>query len=260
VKEQILSIRSTMPRLGTRKLYHLLKESAGTKDLLRGRDALFRLLREENLLVKQRRRYQKTTDSRHWMRQYPNLSKELELTRPEQLWVADITYLGLKEGFCYLHLVTDAYSKKIMGYQLSTSLEAQHSAEALKMALSQRSSQSRLIHHSDRGLQYCSSAYTSLLRKNQIQISMTQDGSPYDNAIAERINGILKDEYGLDDVFEDLTQVQKQVKEAVLSYNEQRPHLSNHFLTPCEMHQQNTLKPKKWKKKTTRIINQPGGY
>ena len=248
-----------MPRLGTRKLYYLLKEDLGKQNLSIGRDALFILLKEEDLLVKRKRRYQKTTDSSHWMRKYPDLTKDLELTRPEQLWVADITYLSLKDGFCYLHLVTDAYSKRIMGYKLSPSLEAEHSVEALKMALLNRRSPKPLIHHSDRGLQYCSYQYTGVLEKNQIQISMTQDGSPYDNAVAERINGILKDEFGLDDVFEDFQQAQKEVKEAVSIYNELRPHLSNHYLTPCEMHRQNKLKPKKWKKKATRMVNYSDG-
>lgn len=243
-----------MPRLGTRKLHHLISEGSGSKGPLIGRDALFTLLREEDLLVKRKRRYTKTTDSRHWLRKYPDLTRNLEVTKPEQLWVADITYLSLKEGFCYLHLVTDAYSKKIMGYQLSATLEAHHSVAALKMALSHCRSMDRLIHHSDRGLQYCSLAYTGLLEKTQIQISMTQDGNPYDNAVAERINGILKDEFSLDDTFEDFAQVQKEVKESIDSYNERRPHLSNHFLTPCQMHEQRILKPKKWNKKTTRTI------
>jgi putative transposase len=255
VKAKVLSIRSQMPRLGTRKLHYLLHD----QQCPIGRDALFSLLRAEGLLVKKKRRYQKTTDSRHWLRKYADLSKELAVTRPEQLWVADITYVSLEQGFCYLHLLSDAYSKQIMGYRVSETLEASHTVEALNMALAQRSTKAILIHHSDRGLQYCSAAYTGLLQQQHIQISMTQDGSPYDNAIAERINGILKDEYGLDDIYEDISQVQKEVKQAVWSYNEQRPHLSNHYLTPRQMHQQNTLKPKKWNKKTIRTANHPDG-
>lgn len=254
MKEHVLTLRKVLPRLGTRKLHHLLSKSLQQQDLFIGRDALFALLRQENLLVKRKRRFQKTTDSRHWMKKHPNLIKELELRRPEQLWVADITYLSLKEGFCYLHLITDAYSKQIMGFKVSETLEAGHSVEALKMALLNRSSQKPLIHHSDRGLQYCSSAYTELLKKSNIQISMTQNGSPYDNAVAERVNGILKDEFGLDEVFEGIMQAKKEVKESIVNYNQLRPHLSNHYLTPHEMHQQNQLKPKRWKKKTTRTI------
>lgn len=257
VKEKVLSLRRSMPRLGTRKLHYLLRENFPAHPI--GRDALFRLLREEDLLVKRKRRFQKTTDSRHWMRKYPDLRGEVEVQRPEELWVADITYLSVREGFCYLHLITDAYSKKIMGYRVSKTLEAQHSIEALKTALDQRCSKDPLMHHSDRGLQYCSSGYTGLLQQHHIHISMTQDGSPYDNAVAERINGILKDEFGLDEIFNDITQVQKEVQEAVAIYNHQRPHLSNHYLTPCEMHQQRELKPKKWKKKTVRPATLPDG-
>lgn len=257
VKEHVLSLRRSMPRLGTRKLHYLLKKNVPLHPI--GRDALFKLLREEDLLVKRKRRYQKTTDSRHWMREYPDLTRKVEVHRPEQLWVADITYLSLQEGFCYLHLVSDAYSKKIMGYRVSKTLEAHHSVEALKTALYQRRSKDPLIHHSDRGLQYCSCGYTGLLQHHHLQISMTQDGSPYDNAVAERINGILKDEFGLDEIFDDIPQVQKQVQEAVAIYNRQRPHLSNHYLTPEEMHHQNKLPPRKWKKKTTRTIKQPDG-
>jgi putative transposase len=257
VKEHVLSFRRSMPRLGTRKLHYLLKKNLPAHPI--GRDALFKLLREEDLLVKRKRRFQKTTDSRHWMRKYPDLTAEVEVQRPGQLWVADITYLSLREGFCYLHLVSDAYSKKIIGYQVSKTLEACHSVEALKMALVQRRSKDPLIHHSDRGLQYCSSVYTGLLQQHHLQISMTQDGSPYDNAVAERINGILKDEFGLDEIFDDITQVQTEVKEAVAIYNKQRPHLANHYLTPEEMHHQNKLLPRKWKKKTTRTKKQPDG-
>jgi transposase InsO family protein len=257
VKEKVLSLRRSMPRLGTRKLHYLLRENLPAHQI--GRDALFKLLREEDLLVKRKRRFQKTTDSRHWMRKYPDLRREMEVQRPEELWVADITYLSLREGFCYLHLVSDAYSKKIIGYRVSKTLEAQHSVEALNMALDQRRSKDPLIHHSDRGLQYCSSAYTGLLQQHHIQISMTQDGSPYDNSVAERINGILKDEFGLDEIFDDITQVEKEVKESVAIYNKQRPHLSNHYLTPEKMHRQTKLKPKKWKKKTARTAPLPDG-
>jgi transposase InsO family protein len=255
VKQQVLSLRRQMPRLGTRKLHYLLCDQQCSI----GRDALFDLLRAEGLLVKKKRRYHRTTDSRHWLRRYPNLIQQLEVSKPEQLWVADITYLNLERGHCYLHLVSDAYSKQIMGYRVTESLEASHSVEALKMALAGRRSKDNLIHHSDRGLQYCSAAYTGVLKHRQIQISMTQDGSPYDNAIAERINGILKDEYGLDDTFEDISQVHKAVNQAIWSYNEQRPHLSNHYLTPRQMHQQNTLKPRKWNKKTIRNTIVPDG-
>lgn len=248
-----------MPRLGTRKLHYLLKADLRAEGLSIGRDRLFSLLREEDLLVKRKRRFCKTTDSRGWMRRYPNRVKGLEVTHPEQVWVADITYLNLREAFCYLHLVSDAYSRRIMGYCLSPSLEARHSVEALKRALASRSYTGGLIHHSDRGLQYSSALYTGVLEEHQVHISMTQDGSPYDNAVAERINGILKDEYGLDEVLEDFALAQRQVKQAVESYNSQRPHLSNHYLTPNQMHGQHILTPKKWNKKATGIPTNPDG-
>jgi putative transposase len=243
-----------MPRLGGRKLHYLL----GGKATL-GRDRLFALLRAEGLLVKRKKRFVKTTDSRGWMRQHPDRVKGLAITRPEQVWVADITYVALQGGFCYLHLVSDAYSRRIMGYEVSEDLKAGHSLEALKGALKGRAYSGALIHHSDRGLQYASTLYTSVLKAHNVLVSMTQDGSPYDNAIAERINGILKEEYGLDETLEDITQAKRQVRQAVESYNRERPHLSNHYLTPDQMHRQSSITPRKWNKKTTRMIVNPDG-
>lgn len=259
-KQKVLSIRKSMPRLGTRKLYYLLKEAFAQEGIRLGRDRLFDILREERLLIVKKKRYSKTTDSKHWMHKYPDLVKGIDLHRPEQLWVADITYVALKERFCYLHLITDAYSKKIMGYSLSKDLAATSTVKALHQALGNRINNKALMHHSDRGLQYCSSLYTKVLQSNNVAISMTESGSPYDNAIAERVNGILKDEYGLDEIFEDLPQLSKQVNEAINSYNQQRPHLSNHLLTPNEMHHQNSLKPKAWHKKTTRTFEGSCGF
>ncbi len=258
VKERVLSIRSELPRLGVRKLHALLRQNSCAPSP--GRDRLFALLRDEDLLVKTKRRYTKTTNSKHWMRKYPNKTKDLQLRRPEQLWVADITYISLKDSFMYLHLITDAYSKMIMGYHLSQDLSADSSLQALKMALQKRKDPHQcLIHHSDRGLQYCSSAYTTMLQKNGIDISMTEKSSPYENAVAERVNGILKDEFGLDDIFEDTRQADKQLSQSINLYNEKRPHLSNHMLTPVQMHSQHVLKPKSWKKKTTSTISNTCG-
>ena len=255
-----MRIRRQMPRIGTRKLYYLLKESFLRDGICIGRDRLFDLLREEGLLIVKKKKYTKTTDSKHWMRKYPNLVKQVELRRPEQVWVADITYLSVSTGYRYLHLVTDAYSKRIMGYNVSETLAATETLKALQMALSNRSYQGSLTHHSDRGLQYCSTAYVKTLRQKQIAISMTQDGSPYDNAIAERVNGILKDEYSLDQTFENDRQLELEVKQTVSSYNNQRPHESNHMLTPNEMHQQDKLRPKAWRKKSTRTMEGSCGF
>jgi len=251
VKEQVLLARHVLPRLGTRKLYGLLGDDFKRQGIKVGRDKLFSLLREESMLVVRKRKYVRTTDSRGWMRQYPDLVKGVDLLRPEQLWVADITYLSTQKGYCYLHLITDAYSKKLMGYKLSDHLGASATIQALEMALKQRQYNKSLIHHSDRGLQYCSKDYTGLLKDNKIKISMTQTGSPYDNAVAERVNGILKQELGLDEQFESIHQAKRQVDQAVLLYNRFRPHFSNHLLTPEQMHLQKKLKPRSWKRKTT---------
>lgn len=249
VKQKVLSIRRHLPRLGTRKLYHLLQEEFKQENISMGRDKLFDLLRQECLLVGKKRRYTKTTNSNHWMRKYPDLIKGLSITHPEQIWVADITYLSIEKGFIYLHLVTDAYSKQIMGYCLSDTLAATASIKALQMALGKRVYKTKIIHHSDRGLQYCSTGYVGLLEQNEIGISMTQDGNPYDNAIAERVNGILKDEFLLDDVMSNFDEAKKQTDQAILCYNNKRPHLSCQMLTPIQMHSQTKLKIRKWTKK-----------
>jgi putative transposase len=259
-KQKVLLLRRSMPRLGTRKLYYLLKKDFVKERICIGRDRLFDLLREEGLLINKKKRYTKTTNSKHWMHKYPNLIKETELTRPEQIWVADITYLAVGEGFHYLHLITDAYSKQIMGYCLDNTLAASATVKALQMAIKARRYDQPLIHHSDRGLQYCSAQYTQLLAKNGIEISMTQDGSPYDNAVAERVNGILKDEFGLDEAIENEVQTQKQVNQAIATYNMQRPHMSNQYLTPHQMHQQKQIVPKTWHKKTTKTFAGDCGF
>jgi putative transposase len=198
----VLAIRRQMPRLGVRKLFYMIKTELIKENIPMGRDRLFSLLRRENLLVRPKKKYTKTTYSKHWMHKYPDLVNPIKVNRPEQVWVADITYLSIANDFCYLHLLTDAYSKKIIGYKVSADLSSAHTLEALKQALKNRLYHGQLIHHSDRGLQYCSAGYVQLLTKNRVQISMTQNGSPYDNAIAERVNGILKNEFGLDDEFE----------------------------------------------------------
>ena len=167
-----------MPRLGTRKLYYLLKESFRRDGIIIGRDRLFDLLRQEGLLIIKKKKHTRTTDSRHWMRKYPNLIKGVSLTHPEQLWVADITYVAFLDRYCYLHLITDAYSKRIMGYCVSETLAAAHTLKALTTALKNREYKSSLIHHSDRGLQYCSAGYVKMLQQNSIEISMTEDGNP----------------------------------------------------------------------------------
>ena len=252
-KDLVLGLRRQMPRLGTRKLYHLLKNELGI-----GRDKLFQLLRVEGLLVSKRRRYTVTTNSKHWMRKYPNLIKGMELVRPEQVWVADITYIDTSEdGHGYLHLITDAYSKKIMGYELCGNMEATSTLKALQMAISNRKYKDQaLIHHSDRGLQYCSKLYTDYLKDNNVTISMTENGDPYENAIAERVNGILKDEFGLSEQLNNISQAIQQTAQSINIYNNCRPHLTCSMLTPVQMHQQKEIKLKSYNKKAqTSLVN-----
>ena len=251
-KSSVLELRRQLPRLGTRKLHYLLKSNG----ISIGRDQLFCWLRSQGLLVYKKKRYTITTNSKHWMRKYPNLIKEHTINRPEQVWVADITYLETAEdGNAYLHLVTDAYSKQIMGYELCSNMEAASTLKALEMAVKNRKYKHLpLIHHSDRGLQYCSKLYINYLIKNNISISMTENGSPYDNAIAERVNGILKDEFGLSDQLDNYNEALLQVKESIYAYNFLRPHLSCHMLTPDQMHQQATIKIKTYKKAQTSLV------
>lgn len=250
-KAAVLQLRRQMPRLGTRKLHYMLKEQFRKQHLKMGRDKLFTLLRKEGLLIVKRKKYTVTTNSKHWMRKYPNLIKGLMVHRPEQLWVADITYLETQESNSFLHLITDAYSKQIMGYELCNDMEASSTLKALQMAIGKRKySHNPLIHHSDRGLQYCSKLYINHLIENKIQISMTENGDPYENAVAERMNGILKDEFGLSEKMDDLAAALQQTHQSIQTYNELRPHLSCHYFTPKQMHQQQTIKIKTWHKKS----------
>lgn len=251
VRTSILDKRRNMPRLGTRKLHYLLK----TEGIVIGRDHLFNYLRAEGMLVRKQKKYVTTTDSRNWMREHANLTGDINVNRPEQLWVADITYLDtLSDGHLYLHLITDAYSKQIMGYELCNNMNASSTDKALQMALKERMyKESALIHHSDRGLQYCSKLYTDRLKANNIAISMTQSGSPYDNAVAERVNGILKDEFGLGNKLTDMQEAIKQTKQSIFAYNYLRPHLSCQMLTPKQMHVQKAIKIKSYKRIPTTV-------
>jgi putative transposase len=252
-KKSVLELRRQLPGSGTRKLHYLLKN----KGISIGRDQLFCWLRSQGLLIYKKRRYTITTNSKHWMRKYPNIIKDLTINRPEQVWVADITCLDTAEdGNIYLHLVTDAYSKQIMGYELCNNMEAASTLKALEMAVNSRKyKELPLIHHSDRGLQYCSKLYIDCLIKNNITISMTENGSPYDNAVAERVNGILKDEFGLAEQIDNYREALLQVKESIHSYNFLRPHLSCYMLTPDQMHQQKIIKIKTYKKTQTSMVN-----
>ena len=241
-------IRIKMPRIGARKLHYLLQEPLKAHKIEIGRDRLFDLLSDHGLLVRRRKRYARTTDSNHRFRKYTNLIKELDVVRPDQLWVSDITYLTLKEGFCYLSLVTDAYSRRIVGYYLSKGLEADGCIRALLMAIAARKNPDLpLIHHSDRGIQYCCNDYVRMLNSNEMGISMAQKGDPYENAIAERINGILKTEFNLAATFDEFEQASTAVNQSIMVYNEVRPHGSCDYLTPNEAHEKQGLLSHRWK-------------
>jgi putative transposase len=269
--------RKLMPRIGGRKLLHRVQPRL-PEELYLGRDLFFDFLRDNSLLVRKRRYRAKTTFSNHWLRKYPNLIKDYVPERAHQLWVSDITYIETAEGFRYLSLITDAYSRKIVGWELGDNLESKHTVKALEMALKQLPKKVRnLYHHSDRGVQYCCDEYVKLLRKNHIQISMTESGDPLENAIAERVNGILKDEWLFQMKLKTRFEARNQLEQIIRIYNEKRPHASLDMITPHDAHKVAYTFKKHWKNyykknenkkdniiinsfkesKETRIINKP---
>lgn len=224
-----------MPRIGTRKLYHLLKSDFDRLQIKIGRDALFEYLKQEHLLIRPKKNHTKTTNSKHWLRKHPNLLKQIVPQRPEHVFVSDITYVKSRERTHYLSLVTDAYSRKIVGYKLSDDMSAENVVKAFKMAVKNRISDKELIHHSDRGLQYCSSIYQDALAKNKVKPSMTDGYDCYQNALAERINGILKQEF-LIYKCNNGKELDQLIKESIQTYNSKRPHLNLNMKTPNFMH------------------------
>ena len=244
---EVLEIRKNQKRMGCRKLIYKLEPFMAQHQIIIGRDAFFDLLSEHNLLVRKRKRRKPiTTFSDHWMRKYPNLIEGFYPTAPNQLWVSDITYIIVGNGFAYLSLITDAYSRKIVGFYLSIDLSAEGCIRALEMALDNNPVLGRLIHHSDRGSQYCCSDYVKILNDNFIKISMTQNGDPRENAIAERVNGILKDEL-LDKSYLNYKEAVRCVSIAISIYNHQRPHGSIDYLTPIEAHFRSGKLKRRWK-------------
>lgn len=246
VIQEVKKHRLLQPRLGTRKLAVKLQDFINGHNIKMGRDALFTMLREQDLLVRKRKRKAQTTFSKHWLKKYPNLIRGYVPAAPNALWVSDITYIVAGDGFAYLSLVTDAYSRKIVGFCLSETLEAAGSVKALQMALKGCKNTASLIHHSDRGVQYCSKDYVRILKKETIKISMTENGDPLENAIAERVNGILKEEL-LSDKYDNFEMAQKDIAKAVIIYNSLRPHLSCNMLTPDAAHQKTGELTRKWK-------------
>lgn len=232
VIELVKPERIVQSRVGVRKLYKELKIAFNMAGIKVGRDKLFEILREHNMLVKRKKASCKTTDSYHRFHKYKNLVKDMTVTEPNQVWVADITYIRTINGFCYLALITDMYSRKIVGYDISNSLELQGCLRAFKMALKQARPKAGLVHHSDRGIQYCSNLYVNELKKRNINISMTEENHCYENAIAERVNGILKDEFYLDQCFVNMQYASNATKNAIDIYNNKRLHLSLGYKTP----------------------------
>lgn len=236
-----------MPKIGGRKLVKIL-QAEYPKDLQIGRDAFFDLLRENNLGIKRKRYKVKTTDSKHWMRKYPNLIRDFTPSGPHQLWVSDITFVETDEGSRFLFLITDAYSRKIIGWQLGDTLEAKHAVAALFMALWQLPKQVKeLIHHSDRGSQYCSAEYVKTLKKRGIKISMTENGDPLENAVAERVNGILKTEWLYDLKLRNIQSAKKQIGKIIEIYNTCRPHASIDMMIPEMAHKHKGELKRHWK-------------
>lgn len=223
-------------KLGTRKLYHELREVIERLGGGIGRDKFFDLLRRHDLLIKRRRKYAVTTQSGHPYYKYSNQLEQASIAAPNQAWVSDITYLRTRAGFVYLSLITDAWSRKIVGWQVDKSLGVENCIQALRKALNQCKDTRGVIHHSDRGIQYCCYAYTDILREKEIKISMGATGNCYDNAIAERVNGILKQEYLLDSEFININQAIAATRQAVYLYNYKRPHWSLNLKKPAEVH------------------------
>lgn len=239
--DKIGDIRKDHKRLGERKLFFKLEAFMDEHNIKMGRDAFFDLLRDNKLLVKQRKSHHVTTNSNHWMKKYPHLIKDIEPIGPNHVWVSDITYWKTKGGHYYISFITDAYSRKIVGYRVADTMEAIESATALKMAIKTLKINAKgLIHHSDRGSQYCSSMYVNILKKEGIKISMTENGDPLENAIAERINGIIKGEYLFDYLIKTLLNAKEVLKSVVKLYNEDRPHSSIGNAVPSKVHSNDT--------------------
>ncbi|WP_041250040.1 IS3 family transposase [Christiangramia forsetii] len=236
IEQRIVAIvrkrRKSLPREGVRKLMKSLSQDFENQQVKVGRDTLFNVLREHKMLTLRKKYSARTTNSYHRFYKYNNIIKDLKVTRPNQVWVSDITYIRTVKGFCYLALITDMHSRKIVGYDLSDSLELKGCVRALNKAIYQAKNIKGLIHHSDRGIQYCSNVYTQILKRKKIGISMTEENHCYENAMAERVNGILKDEFYLDQVFTNKEHAKRAAKNAIKLYNEIRLHLSLDYQTP----------------------------
>lgn len=246
ILQQVRDIRQQQPRCGGRKLFIMLQPFFKQHQIDIGRDKFFALLKEHNLLVRRRKNRITTTQSKHYFRRYPNLIKNFTPLKAHELWVADITYIPLKNRFAYLFLITDAYSRKIVGFHLSDNMKVSSGIIALKKALYQKPPDAIVIHHSDRGLQYCSTAYVNLLKQHHAMISMTENGDPYENAIAERVNGILKTEL-ISKSYPDLRTATAHILRAITIYNHRRRHASLDWQVPEDVHHQSGPQIRRWK-------------
>jgi putative transposase len=258
ILKQAKELRDEHKYMGAEKLLLLLEPVLDEHQIKYGRDKFYNLLGEHGLLVRRRRRGPKTTNSNHFYRKYPNLIRDIQLINAGKLWVSDITYLRTEKGFVYLSLITDAYSKKIVGWCLWPGLTSEGALNALKMAISGEGIKSGLIHHSDRGIQYCCNDYVNYLKGSRIEISMTEKGDPYENAIAERVNGILKTEYELGETYPDYLTALEAVKVAVNKYNNKRPHRSVDFMFPVDAHNQVGPLKKHWRNRVYTMKNKTG--
>lgn len=262
ILEMVRDKRKLMSRIGVRKLLEMITPSLHRQGLGIGRDAFFDLLRDYGMLIRKRKRKVITTYSRHWLKKYPNLIKDLVIDRPNQVWVSDITYIETDQDFMYLFLITDAYSRKILGYYLSEDLKTTGAINALEMAFANSLYPlDGLIHHSDRGIQYCSGNYVELLQEKHVQISMTTKGDPLENAIAERVNGILKEEWIHHTHYKTKDDARAHLHEIVPIYNNIRPHSSCDMLTPEKSYLTSGVLKKRWKtyprRKLTKVLAEP---
>jgi transposase InsO family protein len=237
VVELVQAERQLQPELGGRKVLKRIRPGLREAGIQLGRDRFFDLLRDHNLLIKRKKRAKKTTESRHGFRVYRNHYQDLEVTEAHQAWLADLTYIRSEEGFLYLSQISDASTRKIIGYEASDRLEAEGCLASLERALGQLPEGKRPLHHSDRGIQYCCSDYIGKLQDRGLSMSMTEENHCYENAQAERLNGILKQEYGLGACFRTKAEARRAVDQAVWLYNELRPHMSLGYRTPSEVHQ-----------------------
>ena len=236
IKQMVMRERSQQTRLGGKKLYEMLKSAMRKAGIDVGRDIFLQAYKNERLALKPLRRKPRTTNSRHRMPVFPNQFKDMDLTAPDQVWVSDITYISTDQGFLYLSLITDAWSRKIVGFHGGDTLETQGCLTALNKALRGLKRKQKPVHHSDRGCQYCSNMYVEKLLKNGLKISMTEKNHCAENAMAERLNGILKQEYGLGYQFRTKAQALRAIQQAVQLYNTRRPHLALKYKTPEEVH------------------------